>query len=102
MVPRKYTLALVILITLAILTLYFYDVESSYVEDLSVTSGSVSAINYRKGAGSGSSSSTRIKTVVVSFSVESKNYKVNSRGFATPTFSKLIEVYYDPECCFFW
>lgn len=88
-------MVLATLVILAILALYFYKIESDYVSNFLVASGTVGAINYKYRGATGTSDN-RIRTTQVSFKVGAKRYSVDSRGLQVPRFSGSVEVYYDP------
>ncbi|MGM0563268.1 MAG: DUF3592 domain-containing protein [Pseudomonadota bacterium] len=96
--PLRYIPALIIVLALAGASIYFYQVESSYVDGMEVASGEV------VGLGSGSTSSVttnRDKTTsntqaIVDFEVNQSTFTVKGRAMGMPAWKvgESVEVYY--------
>jgi hypothetical protein len=99
--PKRYIPALIIVVALIGLTIYFYQQESTYIKGMEITTGVVA------GLGNKSTSTTTINgkmttvntQALVDFQFNGSTYRVNGRAMGYPDWKigQPVDVYFSPK-----
>lgn len=113
--PRRYIPALILVLGLAISTIYLFNKETAYIKGMAVASGKVvalgnkstSTVSFSSGVVLGKNNTSVVSTnshttntqALVDFSVSGSTYRSEGRGFGYPKWrvGQAAEVYYSSD-----
>lgn len=100
MAPR-YIPAVVIFVALVLASAYFYQKESSFIEGMNTTSGTVVALGGKSTSSVETNGQTRSSNTqaLVDFTVDGKTWRAEGRALGVPRWApgEKVDVYYSPD-----